>query len=225
MAVVRTFHERRVDGVLLAPSRQHGKAAQYLCESKLPCVLIDRLADDQFDQIGVDNAQAMRLLIDHVTAMGHQRIGLIAGQTGLATTMERVAAFRSALTEHGLGPGHVAPANDDTAAATDATIAMLTLAEPPTVLVSGNNMATIGAVRAIRHLGLTIPHDISLVGFDDFEWSDCFEPRLTLVAQPCAEIGRQAAERLSQRLAMPDAKVMTTRLAAKLKIRNSCARV
>ena len=88
-----------------------------------------------------------------------------------------------------------------TASATASTHALLSLPEPPTALVAGNNLATIGAVRAIRERGLAIPRDLSLVGFDDFEWADCFEPRLTLIAQPCVEIGRQAAALLGERIA------------------------
>lgn len=227
LAAIKVFQERRVDGVLLAPTRDHWKTAQFLRGTQLPCVMIDRLANDQFDQVGLDNQQAMRLLVEHVVALGHKRIGLIAGQAGLATTTERAEAFRRALSGHGLvvEPSFVSTPNDDTAAATASTHAMLGLTVPPTVLITGNNMATIGAMRATRQIGLSVPDDISLVGFDDFEWADCFDPQLTLVAQPCAEIGRLAAERLAERIAAPSAAVRTMRLAAELKIRNSCKRI
>ena len=66
--------------------------------------------------------------------------------------------------------------------------------------------------------------DISLVGFDDFEWADCFEPRLTLVAQPCEEIGRRAAILLMERIAAPDGPRRSLRLDARLIMRDSCAR-
>jgi LacI family transcriptional regulator len=90
--------------------------------------------------------------------------------------------------------------------------------------VTGNNMATIGAMRAIRARGLDVPADISIAGFDDFEWADCFEPRLTLVAQPCEEIGRRAAFLLMERIAAPGGARRTVRLDAALKLRGSCAR-
>ena len=200
LSVVRAFHQRRVDGVILAPSGAPQRAIDYLAEKKLPCVLIDRFADERFDQIGVENHSAMRALIDHVASFGHKRIGFVAGQPGLATTRERIEAFRSAMAANGLDclPRYLSAGNVDTAAATASTRAILSLPSPPTALVTGNNMTTIGAVRAIREIGLAIPGDLSLAGFDDFEWADCFEPRLTLVAQPCAEIGRQAAALLSR---------------------------
>lgn len=225
LAVVHAFHQRRVDGVILAPSGSPERAIGYLAEKKLPCVLIDRFADDRFDQIGVENETAMRALIDHVASFGHRRIGYIAGQPGLATTRERIEAFRASLQANGLEwqPRYVSPENVDTASATASTHAILSQPEPPTALVTGNNMTTIGAVRAIREKGLSIPRDLSLVGFDDFEWADCFEPRLTLLEQPCTEIGRQAAALLSERIAASDAAPRAVRLSATLKTRQSCA--
>jgi LacI family transcriptional regulator len=226
LSVVRAFHQRRVDGVMLAPSGSPQRAIDYLAEKKLPCVLIDRFADDRFDQIGVENQSSMRALIDHVASFGHKRIGYIAGQPGLTTTRERIEAFQSSLAANGLAllPHHVSPENVDTASATASTHAILSLPSPPTALVTGNNMTTIGAVRAIRERGLSIPGDLSLAGFDDFEWADCFEPRLTLVAQPCTEIGRQAAALLCARIASSGLKPQAVRLQATLQRRESCAR-
>lgn len=226
LSVVRAFHQRRVDGVILAPSGAPQRTIDYLAEKKLPCVLIDRFADDRFDQIGVENQSAMRALIDHVASFGHKRIGYIAGQPGLATTRERIEAFQSSLAANGLAllPHHLSPENVDTASATASTHAILSLTSPPTALITGNNMTTIGAVRAIRERGVSIPGDLSLAGFDDFEWADCFEPRLTLVAQPCTEIGRQAAALLRARIASSDLEPQAVRLQATLQTRQSCAR-
>ena len=153
-------------------------------------------------------------------------IGYIAGQPGLATTRERIEAFQASLAANGLAllPQHLSPENVDTASATAATHAILSQPSPPTALVTGNNMTTIGAVRAIRERGLSIPGNISLAGFDDFEWADCFEPRLTLVAQPCAEIGRRAAFLLMERIAAPEGSRRTIRLNAAIVERESCGR-
>jgi len=224
LSVVRAFHQRRVDGVILAPSGSPQRAIDYLAEKKLPCVLIDRFADDRFDQIGVENQSSMRALIDHVASFGHRRIGYIAGQPGLATTRERIEAFQASLAANGLEcvPRYLSPENVDTASATASTHAILSLPSPPTALVTGNNMTTIGAVRAIREKGLTIPGDLSLAGFDDFEWADCFEPRLTLVAQPCVEIGKRAASLLMERIAKPQGAPRTILLDATLIERDSC---
>jgi LacI family transcriptional regulator len=226
LRVVQALHQRRVDGVILAPSPAPQRTLDYLLRNRLPCVLIDRLPDDRFDQVGVKNVSAMRLLIDHVASFGHRRIGFVAGQPGFATTLERIEGFRLALAANGIDffAQYLVTGSATTASATASTHALLSLPEPPTALVAGNNLATIGAVRAIRERGLAIPKDLSLVGFDDFEWADCFEPRLTLIAQPCVEIGRQAAALLSERIASVDGQPRTVRLEATLRTRASCAR-
>jgi LacI family transcriptional regulator len=77
-------------------------------------------------------------------------------------------------------------------------------------------------MRAVRELGLAVPDDLSLVGIDDFEWANLFEPRLTLVEQPCTELGRQAAALLVERIAAPQGARKSVRLAAKLQTRTSC---
>ena len=75
---------------------------------------------------------------------------------------------------------------------------------------------------AVRALGLRIPADLSLAGFDDFEWADLFEPRLTLVAQPVVEIGQRAAFLLMERIAAPEGARRTLRLKTTLVERESC---
>ena len=224
LAVIRALHQRRVDGIIFAPSADPGQALDYLAQRGLPCVLIDRMVDPRFDQIGVDNFKAMHALVDHVVALGHRRIGFVAGQPGLATTIERVEGFHAALRckDISIPSDSVVTGNATTACATAAAHRLISQARPPSVIVTGNNMATIGVMRAVRELGLTVPDDLSLVGIDDFEWADLFEPRLTLVEQPCTELGRRAAALLVERIASPEGVRQSERLEPKLRVRASC---
>ncbi len=117
----------------------------------------------RFDQVGVDNADAMRLLIDHAVAFGHRRVGTVAGHPGFATTLERIEGFQPGA--RGARPRLRSAAwrvgNATTADAAASTHALLSLPLPPSVLVTGNNLATIGAMRAIRERGLAVPADLS----------------------------------------------------------------
>ncbi len=228
LAVVQALHQRRVDGIILAPSPDpHQKALQYLEAQGIPSVLVDRMPNDRFDQVGVKNQEAMELLIAHLVSHGHRRIGFIAGQPGFDTTLERIAGYKATLAGQGLpfDDALLVIGNSSTACATASTYKLMALAEPPTALAAGNNMATIGTIRALREMGLRVPDDISFVGFDDFEWADCFEPRLTVVAQPCEEIGRQAATLLIERIADIGGVRRTIRLDTKLIVRDSCRRL
>lgn len=225
LEVVIGLHQRRVDGLILAPSADpERRALHYLRAAKLPCVLVDRMPAPDFDQVGVNNRQAMKALVDMVAGHGHRRIGYIGGSPGFETTLERIEGYREALLAAGcvLDDRHIVTGSATTKCAAAATDALLSLPHPPTALVAGNNLATIGVMTELRRRGLRVPADMSVVGFDDFEWADCFEPRLTLVAQPCAEIGKRAAELLIERIANPDGQRTTVRLDAVIVNRASC---
>lgn len=80
----------------------------------------------------------------------------------------------------------------------------------------------IGAMHALRDVGLVVPTEMALVGFDDFDWADYFDPRLTVLAQPLDEIGSRAVELLMNRIAQPEERFEIVRLKPKLVVRNSC---
>ncbi len=225
LEVVQALHQRRVDGIILAPcSSREPNAMSYLKENRIPTVLVDRLASPEFDQVGVQNAKSVEHLVDHLVEHGHSRIGMIPGQPGFATTLERVDGFRRALRRHNLdaSPDLIASGSASVDDAARSCEDLMRGARPPTALVSGNNLATIGSMRGLRRLGLAVPRDIALVGFDDFEWADCFEPYLTVIAQPCLDIGRRAAKMLLERLKKPEKEPTTLRLKTTLIVRSSC---
>lgn len=227
LGVVKDLHQRRVDGLILAPSPDpEQRTLDFIEAIGMPCVLVDRLSSDKFDQVGVNNRDAMTGLVAHLASFGHKRIGFVAGQVDFATTVERIDGYCQAIRRHGLESDSdlLVTGNPTTDRAMQSTQHLLTLPKPPTALITGNNMATIGAMRAIRLLGLSVPGDISIVGIDDFEWADCFEPRLTLMAQPCEEIGRRAAALLVERINASQGERQTIRLDCTLVERASCAR-
>ena len=225
LLTIQLLHQRRADGYLLAPTggRAH-EALGYLTRHKLPAVLVDRLASDRFDQVGTENVEAAAQLVHHLVGHGHRRIALICGLEALSTTDERVAGYRQGIDKAGLSydPAIVVSGASDVGPAFEATLQVLDLPEPPTAIVAANNRMTIGAMRALRQRGLTVPQDIALVAFDDFEWSDLFQPRLTVIAQPIAEIGMRAVSMLLDRLAEPSRATRTMQLAPTFVQRESC---
>lgn len=225
LSVVQALHQRRVDGIVLAPAADpERRVLRYLADHGLPTVLIDRLVSDGFDQIGVENKRAMAALVAHLLGHGHRRIGLVSGLPGLATTIERVEGYRVALRAAGLpfDPALVRDGASAVAPARTACRELLELVAPPTAIVAANNLMTIGVMRGLRDAGLRVPEDVALAGFDDFDWADSFSPRLTVMAQPCEQIGRRAAQLLIRRLAEPESRRRTLRLRPTLCVRNSC---
>ncbi|NMX72713.1 LacI family transcriptional regulator [Pseudomonas sp. WS 5532] len=223
LRVVTALHHRRVDGILLAPSTG-SSALEYLQANEMPTVLVDRMMSEQFDQVGVENTQSTQALVAHLIEHGHRRIGFIAGREGLSTTDERVAGYRAALQAAGLvfDPQLLVNGGSNSEPARQATAQLLALPVPPTAIMAGNNLMTLGAMHALRDARIEVPGQMGLVGFDDFDWADFFVPRLTLIAQPVKELGARAVHMLLQRMATPGAPTQSVRLAPSLQRRDSC---
>jgi LacI family transcriptional regulator len=225
--VAQLLHERRVDGMIVAPSAEPAELLAYLGRHDVPTVLLDRVVDvpaPRLDQVCAESAAPTGELVTHLAGLGHRRIGLVAGLPGLSTSSERVAGYRAGLAAAGIPYDRtlVVHGASASAGAELATAALLSLAEPPTALVTANNAMTIGALRALRDHGLTVPDDLALCCFDDFAWADLFSPRLTAIAQPSREIGAQAVRVLLERLADPDRPARTVRLPCRFVHRTSC---
>ncbi|MEU6225822.1 LacI family DNA-binding transcriptional regulator [Streptomyces sp. NPDC047042] len=228
--VVQLLHERRVDGMIVAPSADPGALIAYLTRHDVPTVFLDRLLDTpadstpRFDQVCAENAEPMALVMDHLISLGHKRIGLVAGRRGLSTTAERIAGYRIGLASAGLPHDErlVVHGDSESEGAERATAALLDLAAPPTALVTADNAMTIGALRAVRERGLTVPEDVALCCFGDFAWADLFTPGLTAIALPGRDIGAQAVRLLLDRLADPDRPARTVRLPCTFVHRESC---
>ncbi|MFJ4199262.1 LacI family DNA-binding transcriptional regulator [Streptomyces sviceus] len=255
--VVQLLHERRVDGMIVAPSADPRELVSYLGRHQVPTVFLDRVIDgvsgdgaadggavggsavgagadvpvhapldgpQPFDQVCAENTEPMAGLVTHLAGLGHRRIGLVAGLPGLSTTAERIAGYRQGLSAARLPyDDHLVVHGDsESAGAERATDALLSLAAPPTALVTANNAMTIGALRALRERGLSVPDDLALCCFDDFAWADLFSPRLTAIAQPSREIGAQAVRVLLERLDSPDRPARTVRLDCAFMHRTSC---
>lgn len=225
LAIVRSLHQRRVDGILLAPvTGRDGAALQYLRDLSLPSVLVDRCAAADFDQIGVENIDSTQLLTEHLIGHGHRRIAMVSGVLGVQTTMERVTGYRRALRAHHLrfDSQLVVAGNsnaDDAGAAVDK---LLSLTPRPTAFVVGNNHMTIGAMRALGKHGLRVPEDVALVAFDDFDWADVFSPHLTAIGQPIDQIAQGSVAMLFERIAGSTRAPRTRRPAGILRQRESC---
>ncbi|MFF9042482.1 LacI family DNA-binding transcriptional regulator [Streptomyces parvulus] len=229
--VVRMLHERRVDGMIVAPSAEPKDLVAYLGRHRVPAVLLDRVVEvpeedgaPRFDQVCAESAEPTARLVGHLAGLGHRRVGLVAGRPGLSTTRERITGYRHGLAAAGLPYDERLLVHGDSEAdgGTRATAALLSLAVPPTALVTANNAMTIGALRALRDRGLSVPGDIALCCFDDFAWADLFTPRLTAVAQPSRDLGAQAVRLLLERLAAPDRPARTVRLPCAFVHRTSC---
>lgn len=203
VSMAQAFIRRRVDGLVVAPT---GPDQSYLLkdvQAGLAVVFIDRPpAFLDADAVVATNRAGSRDATEHLLAAGHRRIAFLGDLQTIVTATERFAGYQDALERAGvpLDATLVRPDLHTRAAAEDAVSALLA-ADPdarPTAIFAGQNLITIGAIRALRAAGLE--RRVALVGFDDVELGDLLSPGLTVVAQDPVAIGAAAAELLFARL-------------------------
>lgn len=186
-----------------------------------------RLEDVTVDSVLSDNFGGSRLAVSHLIDLGHRRIGLIAGSDRFAPGRERRMGYEQALLDFGLSVDRtLIKVTEFTALESEAAAdELLSLPEPPTALFICSAHAAIGSLRAINRRRLCIPDDVSLVTFDDPDWTEAYNPPITAVAQNTRQLGITAADLLLHRIRGDQEILQERRLPTQLRIRNSCRRL
>ena len=190
----------RMAGVVIAVASTTESDLEPLLSWDIPVVAVDRRpAEHRVDSVVVDNRLGADEATQHLLDSGSERIACITGPARLSTAAERLQGYRDALTRNGIKParGRIRRADFRQTGGYRAAHSLLSSDDRPDALFVANNLMTVGAVQAIRDLGLRIPSDVAIVGFDDQPWTTLTSPQLTVVAQPTYEIGRQAAKLLT----------------------------
>jgi LacI family transcriptional regulator len=211
---------RGVDGLVIVPCA--GDQSYLLRERDRGTALVFVDRPPRFidaDAVVSDNVGGARRAVEHLIAVGHRRIGFLGDRPEIFTADERRRGYREALSAAGIEVEHslerVGLVDSDQAA--HAALDLLRSAAPPTALFAGQNLITIGTLRALKELERQ--HDVALVGFDDVSLSDVIVPGITAVAQDPHALGRNAAEllfaQLSGEVAPPRLIVLPTRLIAR----------
>jgi DNA-binding LacI/PurR family transcriptional regulator len=197
----------RVAGVIIAPTDEQTNPCKRLLDANVPLVSIDRrILDCNVDTVLVDNVLGAYKLTEHLIVNGHTRIGAILGAPHITTGRERLEGYKQALNANDLlfDWTLVRMGMPKIEVGKRFTRELLNMPIPPTAIFTGNNLLTIGALGEINECRMRIPHDIALAGFDDPDWARLVNPRLTAVAQPTYELGRQAANLILKRISNPD---------------------
>lgn len=176
-----------VDGLILLT----GRLPEGLDEGQPIVAVSETIGAPGLPSVGIDNQAAAAAAVAHLRGLGHARIGHIAGPAGNVLTGQRIAGWREA----GAGLALGEPAHGDFTMVSGAAAArrLLAASPRPTALFCANDEMAIGAMRAARELGLSVPGDLSIVGFDDIAFAAFADPPLTTIRQPRREFGRVAA--------------------------------
>lgn len=214
-------------GVVMVTSTVTLQQLQQFKALKVPVVLIDPVnrPPASVPSIGATNWNGGVAAGQHLTALGHRRIGLITGRPDADCSMAREHGWRAALEEAGIAvdQGLIRVGDFRFPLAFEGAMDLLSQPDRPTAIFAGNDLEALAVIRAGRELGLRVPDDLSVVGFDDVALAQWSAPPLTTVRQPFAEMGRlavQSALGLAQGVAP-----LTTRmeLATELVVRQSTA--
>jgi LacI family transcriptional regulator len=191
--------QKQVDGILLVPARSKKSPIEFLHQQNVQVVLLDRrLPNLETDVVRCDSNGGAYQLVQLLLKMGHRRIAILSGPSGVSSADDRVAGYKRALQEAGLKTEEqlIIYGEFSLESGYQMTRDVLGIHSRPTALFAGNNFIAIGALKALHDVGLVVPEKMSVVGFDDLPAAIVVDPFLTVAVQPAYEMGQRAARRL-----------------------------
>ena len=192
------LRSRSIDGLIYVAGEARVDDRLVELAARHPIVLADESIRglEDIPLVAADHFQGGRLVAKHLHGLGHRRVAVLTGPTGLWSADERVSGFRSVFEDAVVVPGDFTEE-----VAYHRTAKLLGSAEPPTAIFASNDVSAFGVIDAARDRGLQVPDDRSVVGFDDIPLSRRLSPPLTTVRQPVEEIGRTAVSTLTALIA------------------------
>ncbi|HVC80887.1 MAG TPA: LacI family DNA-binding transcriptional regulator [Chloroflexota bacterium] len=227
VTVLQRLMHRVTDGsLLILPSETKAELRQ-LRQHGAPFVVIDPSTplDDTIPVVTSANWSGARVATEHLTNLGHRRIGLITGPKDWCASVDRTAGYYSALLAAGLpiAPELVRESDFDVEGGRLAAHDLLAFPERPSAIFAINDNMAIGVMSAARERGLAIPRDLSVVGFDDIDLATVASPTLTTVSQPLLEMGRIAVSMLYRQIDGQALDAHRIELSTRLVVRDSTA--
>jgi LacI family transcriptional regulator len=223
---VSVLSEKQVDGIIFVSAGESTQAILALQEQKRPFVIVDRrVPNAKTDSVMTDNARGGELAAEHLFQLGHRRIGCISGSSTLSPSAERLTGYYNALKARDL------PLDETLIVRGDfhyrggyvAEQQLLNFTDPPTPIFAFNDLMAVGAIAAAQKLGLRVPEDLSVIGFDDIDLTPYMFPPLTTVAQPKHQMGVLATNLLFKRIQERDLSSRVHTLDVSLIVRQSTA--
>lgn len=224
--LIERMSEHLVDGIMLASAASGSTSLELCARLRIPVVLINRRLQGASVSVVVnDDLHGMVMAVNHLLALGHRRIGHIAGPTGVSTAADRQAGFLAALSAAGLanGPVPIVAVDAYTAAAGRRAMEQLLAAHPCSAVAVANDMLCLGVYDALAAAGLRVGADISVTGFNDMPFVDRISAALTTIRIQHAEMGRHAAEILLAEMAASKPAAREIVLQPQLVVRSSSA--
>jgi LacI family transcriptional regulator len=195
----RLVLEGRIDGLVIASTRPEHPVLGLLDERPVPHVFVNRAVPGSGRNVVMDDAQAVRLALEHLAGLGHTRVGYVSGPLGLEPVARRVAALRVDAERLGLAVS-VADGEFDEAGGAQACRRLLAGSSFPTAIYTNTVSQAAGVLNAAWRLGVAVPAALSVVAHADMKLADYLVPSLTAVHMPLAELGAAAVDALAEQI-------------------------
>lgn len=196
---IRILKDKLVDGLVVATYTSESEYLDKLRQDNFPIVLVLRYINKLFDTVAVDNFRWAYNAVNYLIGLGHRKIAYASGTTKLVLYHQRMQGYKKALEDNNIGfdPGLIVPDQiKEKDLVRESAIRLLKKNPDIDAFFASNDYRAISIMHAINELGLSVPEDISVMGFDDVNISSLVVPSLTTIHQPLFKIGVRAAQRL-----------------------------
>lgn len=220
---------QRFDGILVMSQSDADNAFIYHVKKMgIPLIVLNRqLEDPGIMNVIANDREGVKEAIDHAISQGHRKLAMIEGKKGFKSSTERKQGFLDSMLEHGL------PLTSDYFVTGDYSIEsgykamsqLLALPDPPTLVFCGNDDMAIGAMNACFAEAVTIPAQLSLIGFDDIVFARYTNPALTTVRRPIADISELGTKKLIELMQKPDSRPEQLFVKTTLMVRQTVAKI
>ncbi|WP_111977123.1 LacI family DNA-binding transcriptional regulator [Algibacillus agarilyticus] len=198
---LKLIETRQADGVIqLRPHRPAD--GQIFSHADFPVVSACGCVGTPYPSVRIDNAAAQQQVVEHLISLGHTRIGVITGLADNPHSIVRLKGYKQALENAGIPFDDTLVTEGDFSlwSGLNSATQFIHMDQKPTAIVAFNDEMAIGAIKGFKSVGLDVPNDISVTGFDDIEFSKYNEPTLTTISQPATELGKTAMNLLHRLL-------------------------
>jgi len=202
--LIKTFREKQVDGLIITTTNPRGAILKTLVTESVPFVLLySTVKSGPITAVGIDNYRGGYQATEHLIQLGHKRIAMVAGKFSVSDrSFHRWHGYKQCLKNNNIPyDSKLLTQSDYSLAGGRATVkSLLSLENAPTAFFCSNDYLAIGVMKGARELGLQLPEDLSVVGFDDIRIASYMIPELTTIRQPSYEMGKLGAKLLLQRI-------------------------
>ena len=225
MSAIQTMLGEQVDGLLITPVQTERDSIKHLQKSGLPFVLLGRFFEElETNYVVTDDVKGAYKVIEHLIGRGHEIISMINGPSHISSSKERFLGFKKSMKKHNLEVFDSLIFNDvftmDQGYNTAKEI--IKTSPKPTAVFCYSDFVALGVLKATRDLGLTVPEDLAVVGYDDIFFSDSLDVPLTTVKIPKKELGMRSFKLLNELINNGSSQTIEEiKLETKLKIRKS----